>query len=496
MSNEILFNRRKFLKTSGLLALAATLPGISTTAQAGDKFNDFLFENNKSLRLKKTKIQLNDQWDVIVVGGGPAGCAAAISAAREGAKTLLIEGMGCLGGMGTSGLVPAWTPFSDGEKMVYRGIAEKVFNESKKGVPHEPKEKLDWVAINPEWLKLVYDRMLAESKVEVLFFTHLASVQMKNEKEVDAIIVSNKSGLTAYRAKVYIDCTGDGDLATWAGASYTKGNAKGIAMPATHCFEIVNLNVNSSNEEAFYSLYGGNKNSPIWEIVASKKYPLIKDAHLCINYIGPNAVGLNAGHLFEVDSTNPQSLSAAMIHGRELVYQFVAGLKEFRPDIFRDAFLINTGQLMGIRESRIIEGDYKLTLKDWIARASFPDEIGRNNYFIDIHNSVEEIDKVLKEKNFETNLGRPEPYKKGESHGIPYRCLTPKGLKNVLVAGRCISTEQVVQGSVRVQSACLVTGEAAGMAAVHALQNHKNNVHLIDVEYLRTRLKEEGQYIR
>ena len=493
MNQDKLFNRRSFLKASGIIALASTFPIISTNAQTGEKINSLLGRNSKSLRLKKTEILLDDQWDVIVIGGGPSGCAAAIAAAREGARTLLIEGMGCLGGMGTSGMVPAWTPFSDGEKMVYRGIAEKVFTESRKGVPHEPKDKLDWVAINPEWLKVVYDRMVTSSNAKVLFFSHLASVQMKNDKEVDALIISNKSGLTAYRAKVYIDCTGDGDLAAWAGASFTKGNAKGIAMPSTHCFEIVNLNVNPTNIDSFNSLYGGNKKSPIWEIVASGKYPAIKDAHLCINYIGPNAVGLNAGHLFEVDSTNPQSLSDSMIHGRELADQFMAGLKEFRPSIFADSFLINTGQLMGIRESRIIEGDYKLTLKDWIARATFPDEIGRNNYFIDIHNSKEEIDKVVKEKSFE-NLGRPEPYKKGESHGIPYRCLTPKGLKNVLVAGRCISTEQIVQGSVRVQAACLVTGEAAGMAAVHAIKSHRNDVHLVDIDFLRKRLKEEGQY--
>lgn len=494
MSNNN-FDRRSFLKTAGIIAVASTFP-VFTSAQSKEKIKSLLSANGKSLNLKKTKIHLDDQWDVIVVGGGPAGCAAAISAAREGAKTLLIEGMGCLGGMGTSGLVPAWTPFSDGEKMVYRGIAEKVFNESKKGVPHEPKNNMDWVAINPEWLKLVYDRMVAAAGAKVLFFSHLASVEMKNEKEVDAIIIANKSGLTAYRAKVYVDCTGDGDLAAWAGASFTKGNAKGVPMPSTHCFEIVNLDVNPTNVESFNTLYGGNKTSPIWEMVASEKYPAIKDAHLCINYIGPNAVGLNAGHLFDVDSTNPQSLSDAMYHGRELANQFMAGLKEFRPSIFANSFLINTGQLMGIRESRIIEGDYILTLKDWMARATFPDEIGRNNYFIDIHNSKEEIDKVVKEKNFENNLGRPEPYKKGESHGIPYRCLTPKGLKNVLVAGRCISTEQIVQGSVRIQPACLVTGEAAGMAAAHAILNHKNDVHLVDTDLLRKRLKEEGQNIR
>lgn len=494
MSNDK-FDRRSFLKSAGILALASTLPILTTAAQNKENINSLLLKNRKFLHLKKTKIHLDDQWDVIVIGGGPSGCAAAIASAREGAKTLLIEGMGCLGGMGTSGLVPAWTPFSDGEQMVYRGIAEKVFYESKKGVPHEPKDKLDWVAINPEWLKLVYDRMVTASKAKVLFFSHLAAVEMNKEGEVDSLIISNKSGLTAYRAKVYVDCTGDGDLAAWAGASFTKGNEKGVSMASTHCFEIINLNVYPNNVDLFYSLYGGNKKSPTWEIIASEKYPAIKDSHLCINFIGPNAVGLNAGHLFEVDSTNPQSLSDAMLDGRELANQFMEGLKEFRPEIFADSFLINTGQLLGVRESRIIEGDYKLTVEDWLNRATFPDEIGRNNYFIDIHNSKDEIAKIIKAKSFE-NLNRPEPYKKGESHGIPYRCLTPKGLKNVLVAGRCISTEEVVQGSIRVQSACLVTGEAAGMAAAHAFQNHKNDVHLVDVDFLRRRLKEEGQYLR
>lgn len=494
MENKKSYTRRSFLKTSGVLAFGATLPSVLTTAQSEKKSKPLFPKSSKSLRLPQTEIPLDDQWDVIVTGGGPAGCAAAVSAAREGAKTLLIEATGCLGGMGTSGLVPAWTPFWDGERIIYRGIAEKVFYESKKGVPFEPKDKLDWVAINPEWLKLVYDRMLADANVETLFFSRLASVQMKNDNEVEAIVVSNKSGLTAYRSKIYIDCTGDGDLATWAGIPFTLGNAKGVCMPATHCFNIVNLTVNSSNIDQFNTLYGGNKTSPVWEIAASEKYPLIRDAHLCINYIGPNAVGVNAGHVFDVNSTDPKSLTKAMIQGREIAVQFLEGLKEFRPTIFKDAFLVNTGQLMGIRESRIVECDYKLTLKDWINRASFPDEIGRNNYFIDIHNSQEEIDKVIREKNFETNLGRPEPYGKGESHGIPYRCLTPKGLKNVLVAGRCISTEQVVQGSTRIQLACLVTGEAAGMAAVHAYRNHRGDVHNVDVQYLRKRLKEEGQY--
>ena len=144
---------------------------------------------------------------VIVIGGGPAGCTAAISAAREGAKTLLIEAMGQLGGMGTAGMVPAWCPFSDGEKIIYRGLAEKIFEASRKGVPHERKQKLNWVNINPEYLMQVYDRMVAESGAKVLFFSRVAAVEMSADDTVDAIIVANKSGLVAFKAKVFIDAT-------------------------------------------------------------------------------------------------------------------------------------------------------------------------------------------------------------------------------------------------------------------------------------------------
>jgi hypothetical protein len=263
-------------------------------------------------------------------------------------------------------------------------------------------------------------------------------------------------------------------------------------MHATHCFTI--SNINPFNTELFNSLHGANENSPVSEILNSGRYPLIKDTHLIINLIGPDTVGVNAGHLPGVDSTDPQSISRAMPLGREIAHQYLEALKEFRPEIFAGSFLVNTGQLMGIRESRIIEGDYKLSLDDWLARAGFPDEIGRNNYYIDIHSSKDEL--ARKKGSISLDLYDPEFYKKGESHGIPYRCLTPKGLINVLVAGRCISTDEIVQSSIRVQPPCLVTGEAAGMAAVHAMKNHNNNVHAVDSVFLRKRLKEEGQDIR
>ena len=203
---------------------------------------------------------------------------------------------------------------------------------------------------------------------------------------------------------------------------------------------------------------------------------MVKDKHMNDKLIGPGILGFNAGHV-TVDSTDPVSLTEAMIKGRKLVRQLHEGLVEFEPKSFGASFLASTANLMGIRESRRIKCDYTFTLEDWLARKEFEDSIGRNCYYIDVH----------KPGHKETR------YKKGESHGIPYRCLTPKGLKNVLTAGRCISTDEEAFGSLRVMPPCLVTGEAAGMAAVHAIK--QNDVHKIDTDYLRKRLKEEGQYL-
>ena len=143
-------SRRDFMKKAGMIAAAAAIPGIMQATTSTEESN--------SLSSKKGMIKTGDQWDVIVVGGGPSGCAAATAAAREGAKVLLIESTGMLGGMGTSGLLNAWCPFTDKEKIIYKGIAEKVFLEAKKGVPHTKGN--DWVPINTEYLKTVYDDLV------------------------------------------------------------------------------------------------------------------------------------------------------------------------------------------------------------------------------------------------------------------------------------------------------------------------------------------------
>ncbi|MBN2712724.1 MAG: FAD-dependent oxidoreductase [Planctomycetes bacterium] len=441
--------------------------------------------------LKSREIGLDESYDIIVAGGGPAGCTAAAAAAREGKKVLLLEASGALGGMGTGGLVPAWCPFSDKEKIIYSGLAEKVFTQCKEGMTHVSNGAMDWVAIDPELLKRIYDDLVIESGADVLFHSSICAVDKENNG-ISAVIVSNKAGLTAYMAKVFIDCTGDADLAAWAGAEFMKGDEEsGDLQPATHCFILTNVDeYHYHNSE---NLHGGNKKSPMYAIVDSGKFPLIKDWHACNNIIGPRTVGFNSGHVWNVDNTDPKSLTEGLITGRKLAAQLHQAFIEFSPKAFASSFLVSTGSLLGIRETRRIIGDYFLTVEDYVARRSFKDEIGRNCYFIDVHGSAKEVELEKKGKfNWESRTRRYEP---GESHGIPYGCLTPKGVRNVLVAGRAVSCDRPVQGSVRVMPVCLVMGEAAGVAAAAAADNAGCDVHTVDVQALRAKLKEYGGYL-
>ncbi len=441
----------------------------------------------KHYRLKPRQIRLDDAWDVIVAGGGPAGCTAAAAAAREGARTLLIERTSALGGMGTLGLVPAWCPFTDGQQIIYRGLAEKVFTASKAGMRHVPQSQLDWVAIDPERLKRIYDDLVGEAGVQVLFDSAVTAVDLASPRTVRALIVANKQGLSAYQGRVYVDCTGDADVCTWAGAGYEKGNANGDLQPATHCFVL-------SNVDSYQYAHGGQPNAAKLGRVLSQsgKYPRIQDPHLCNNLIGPGTVGFNAGHLWDVDNTDPGSVSRALPEGRRLAEEIRQALADHAPQVFGNAFLVATGALLGIRETRRVKGDYTLTINDYLQRRTFADEICRNAYPVDIHCTRKETKAFAKGKS--EAMRRYEWYKPGESHGIPYRCLVPKALKNVLVAGRSISTDRDVQGSTRVMPVCLCMGEAAGVAAAMAA-SRTGDVRSVNTDQLRQTLVRHGAYL-
>lgn len=448
--------------------------------------------------LKERSIPLDAPWDVIVAGGGPAGCAAATAAAREGARTLLLEATGVLGGMGTSGLVPWFCGYGDGERVIARGLAEHVRCALGDNMPHlkdaMDRNPLTTPAIDPELLKRIYDEMVAGAGAEIVFHSQLCAVETSTEGTPEAIVVASKTGLSAYEAKVYVDCTGDGDLAAWAGATVEKGDSDGGMQPATHCFMIGNVDEDVLARGPRVHFY--DPGSPVWKAVRSDTYPLIDDLHSCNIKVAPGTFGFNAGHVFGVDNTDPVSTSRALLRGRQMAAQYRNAFAEYHP-AFATAALVATGSLLGVRETRRVMGDYVLTVDDYLARRSFPDEICRNAYGIDVHGSREQALAAtrmsiaeLKELNngITRNMGR------GESFGVPYRCLTPKGLQNVLVAGRCISTDRQANGSVRIMACCLNTGEAAGIAAAMAAAGSAD-VHAVDTDELRRRLAAHGGYL-
>lgn len=431
--------------------------------------------------------------DVLVVGGGPAGCAAAIAAARDGARTLLVEQFGCLGGMGTAGLVPAFCPFTDKEKPIVRGIGLAVLEEMKAEMPHVGRDAYDWVPIDAEALKYIYERQVRAAGADVLYFTHFIDAVRDAAGTVTTVVLHNKSGLQRVAADVIVDCTGDGDVATAAGAEYAKGDADtGELQPCTMCFVLAGID--APRLHAF--LYADDaKNLLLREVIARAKaagdLDIVEEAANVAIQSG-STVGLNFSHVFDVDATDAAQLTRAQLDGRRLIRHLTQFMRQYLPGCEK-AVIAASGVQIGVRETRRIVGDYTLTLEDYLARRSFPDEIARNSYYIDIHLSKREWERRLGEP-FDDEA-RLHLYAPGESHGIPYRCLTPRGLRNLLVAGRCISTDRAVQGSTRVMPNCLATGEAAGCAAAMAAREHAGDVRAVALPALRRRLIEAGQYL-
>ena len=337
---------------------------------------------------------------------------------------------------------------------------------------------------SPEDNKLIYDDLVASSGVEILFRTTVCAVEREGSR-ITGIITSGKDGLTAYRAKTFIDCTGDADLCFFAGLEFEKGDTDGSLQAATLCFIITGINPDAY---AKLTMYGGSEKSPIHRILSTGKWPLIKDGHFLVDVLAPGTIGFNAGHLWDSDGTNPAQFTKSMLLGRKLAREFRDALAELEPEAFGESYLVLTAPTLGVRETRRIRGEYTLTLDDYIARRTFDDEIARNCYFIDLHSSDPASDSHTEDAKYAHCQYQP-----GESHGIPYRCLIPQGMDNLLVAGRSISCDRAVMGSIRVMPNCLTTGEAAGTAAALAVQQGTDTKHL-DISLLRNTLRQNGAY--
>lgn len=431
------------------------------------------------------EVPARHQLDVFVAGGGPAGVAAAVAAARQGCSVFLAEGQACFGGMGTCGLVPVFMPFGNGVDFLAGGIGREVHDAMEAYARSRPDDPIRPPAIRAEVLKRIYDDMVLSSGAKFTFHTHMIAVECEQE-EVRRVICWGKSGLFAVQAAVYVDATGDGDLAAWGGAPFEKGDEQGRMMPGTLCSLWADVDWDAVNRAR---AEGQREESSMPAAIAEGRFT-IPDRHLpgmwrCGTHVG----GGNIGHTFGVDGTDERSLTDALLWGRKLVLEYESYYKECLKG-FERMELVATGALLGLRETRRIMGDYVLCLADFESRAVFDDEIGRYNYPVDIHSPTPDEEAQEQARDEFVNLR----YKRGESYGVPYRCLIPRGLRNVLVSGRCVSSDRYLQGSIRVMPGCFITGQAAGIAAAMAAETG-TDTRGIDVAELQSRLKALGAFL-
>ncbi len=426
--------------------------------------------------LYQKEIPVRFDVDVFVAGGGPSGVAAAVSAAKLGKRVFLAENTGSFGGMGTNALVPIFMAFADGEHFLCGDVAMAV----RDGISDRRDNSDRFYPIHPEVLKRVYDDIVTKSGVEFSFFTQLLDVECE-DGTVNCAVLHGKSGFYAVKAKVFVDCTGDGDLAALAGAEYEKGDADGNLQPPTLCTLWKGISPDAENQSSVQ----------VEKAFADGVFTQ-QDRHFSGLWITPTDPDLrigNLGHIYGVDGTDERDLTRGMLIGRKQAAEYQRFYQEYVSDGYENMALCQTASVLGVRETRRICGDYQLNLQDFLNRASFPDEIGRYSYPVDIHASSPKLEDHEK---FEEEF-RKYRYKTGETYGIPYRALTVSGLKNVLVAGRCISADRSMQASVRVMPCCMLTGQAAGTAA--ALTCDAGDVRTVDYSTLKSTLQHHGVWI-
>ncbi len=436
-----------------------------------------------NVALQARELEIIAKADVVVCGGGPAGVAAAVAAARMGRAVVLIEQTGCLGGLGTSGMVPVFCPATDREKVIAAGLCKEVMDETALRMGVEV--NYNWFPFDYEVLKVIYDEIVLDAGVKLLLATTLADVVVE-DGQVKAVVVATRKGLAAIVGEVFVDGTGDGNVSAWAGAECEIGGPGGELMGPTLCSMFSNVDWAAYRAAETQGMSARS----IWlDLVESGKAP-VQEYHLPGAFkASPTRSGNNVGHCYGVNGLDEESLTEGYVEGRKLVGMYLSFYREHVPG-YENAELAWTGSLLGVRETRRVMGDYVLNFDDYKARASFPDEIGRFAYPIDIHSGTTDpsAQKHVETEMRETQLGV------GESYGIPYRSLIVKGLSNLLVAGRCMSTDRQVQSSLRVMPGCFVTGQAAGVGAGLAVEK-RSPVREINTDKLRELLRHQGAHI-
>ncbi len=442
------------------------------------------------------------ETDVLVIGGGPAGFGAAVASARNGAKTLLIERLSMLGGMATAGLVgPFMTCYdNDAEEQLVKGIFDELClrTETRGGAIHPSKVEgmtsyssyymASHRHVTPyqsEVLAVVMEEMVEESGAQLLFNVQVTDC-ITNDGKIDYVIVNMKEGIAAICAKIFIDCTGDADVAYFAGVPTWLGNKEtSVMQPTSLFFEVGNIDREKYLGELEANKY--NLDNHIANCFAQyvEKAKRNGDWTLDRNELGnyeqniPGRWKINTTRMTHIDATKTSDITKALIEGRRQVQEVVAFMKKYLPGC-EDIQLIQVATALGVRETRHIVGKYELTAEDILSRKHFEDAICTFGYAIDVHNSTGGgvtftcVDKY---------------------YTIPYRSLIPENCDNMLVAGRSICGSSEAAASYRVMPACIAMGQAAGTAAAIAMKSGvcPEDVNIIN---LQKTLIEQGTVIK
>ncbi len=402
---------------------------------------------DKTVYQENNTVPVLGDFDVLVAGGGPAGIAAALSAARHGMRVLLLESYGFLGGMWTMGMV---NPLFDCE--------------NKGGICAEIKARVDQLNMSVEngpgmWcfdvetMKVLLDQMLIEAGVTLLLHTHVCAPILE-DSVIKGLVVENKGGRAAYLGRIVIDCTGDGDVAARSGAPYEVGGPDGKVQPMTLMFRMSNHDY--IQDYYNYRHYEDNELIHMIDRALARAdvhdYPINYRRPCVLRMPGTHTALCQATHIRGKVSIDPKELTEAEIEGRREVQALLTLLRGYLPQ-FRNVQLDATGPNIGIRESRRIMGEYRLDEEDIASSRQFEDGILTATFWIDIHQQDG------------NNQDVQHGHALAPSYQVPYRCLVPLKVDNLLVAGRCISGSFEAHASYRVTGNCVAMGQAAGIAA-------------------------------
>ena len=412
------------------------------------------------------------KYDLAVIGGGFAGVAAALAAARAGAKVLIVEKSNCLGGAAVNCLVnpfmPYWTEM-DGKRV---DLSAGIFKEIHDRLEHH--NAMSKESFLEEELKYILNEMVAEANIDLLFHAYIFKVE-KCDEHIASIVVATKSGEMHVEANYFIDATGDAQLAYLAGCPTVLGRESDhLCQPMTLCFRVGNVDV-----EKFYASREKLKIAHAQSLAAGE---LINPRENILVFKTPihNVLHFNTTRVVRKNPTSPVEVTEAEVLARQQVYEIYEFMKN-HADGLENSFLMMTAAEIGVRESRMIVGDYVLTEQDCRNFVKFDDGIAACNYDIDIHNPE--------------GTGTSHYYfPAGEYYTIPYRSLIPKSAENLLVAGRCISSDHGAQASYRIMPVVCCIGEAAGSAVGLAVKQNCT-VREIDVKELQNELKSNRAYI-